>query len=424
VDPASSGDRASHAWQPLYSGADADELRDVVRAIAFSIAAGAGEPRSPTDLALFWAYAAGELEDDRVQAEYDAAIAALTRWIVAGASGPGLHGGLAGAGWVLAHVSEPGAAEPALEVIDRALLSRVEHWPPGSGYDLISGVVGLAVYFLERLRDSPAPLARRGLEQIVEQLGQTCHRSADGAAWHTRPELLPDWQRERWPGGYYDCGVAHGVAGVAAVLGKIAAAPAPPRDARELCMAGLAWLEARRGPPGAAGRYPSMVAPPTAGATGARSPARAAWCYGDPGVIAAQWTAWSSLGAPTATEVDAALTCLDRPIASSGVVDPGLCHGALGLAHLFNRFYQASRDQRFAAAARAWVRRGLDMRRPGGVGGFEAMVEVDHGAPPRWLPSADFLGGAAGIGLALLAVIRGDEPGWDRLLLCDVPPAG
>jgi hypothetical protein len=139
-------------------------------------------------------------------------------------------------------------------------------------------------------------------------------------------------------------------------------------------------------------------------------------------VIAARWCAWSALGAPAEAEREAALACIDRPLATTGVEDPGLCHGALGLAHLFHRFYRASGEPRFAAAARAWLGHGLDLRRPGGVGGFEALIEGEHGEPPRWRPSADFLGGAAGVGLALLAAIRSDEPGWDRLLLCDMAP--
>lgn len=399
-------------WQPLYRGAQAEAIRGVVRDIAAAIASGDGEHRAPADLALFWAYVAGAFDDEATQSQYDAAVANLIDWIASGSTTLRLHGGLAGGGWVLSHISEPGAADPALEVIDRALLLAIEDGRD-AGFDLIRGLTGFAVYFLERLH---APLARRALAGIVAQLERTCTRSGDGVAWWTDPDQLHDLQRQRWPNGGYDCGVAHGVPGVAAVLAKIAAVPDPPSGARALYAAALAWLDARRGPPTAAARYPSMVEHASS-ATG--SAARTAWCYGDPGVTAARWSAASALGLPIAADLQAALACIELPIATSGVVDAGLCHGAIGLAHLFHRFYQASGEPRFADAARAWFERGLAMRRPAGLGGFGAMVPQDRGEP-QWRPCADFLGGATGIALGLLAAIRDDEPGWDRLLLCDL----
>jgi hypothetical protein len=371
-------------WRPLYRGAEAEAIRQIVREVAAAIASGAGEQRRPADLALFWAYVAGELDDDDVQAEYDLAVARLIDWIASGSTTTHLHGGLAGGGWVLSHVSEPGAADPALEVIDEALLRAIEEGHAGGAFDLIGGIAGSAVYFLERLQASRAPLARRALTGIVRKLERTCTRTDEGVTWLTGPQLLSDWQRQRWPNGYHDCGVAHGVPGVLAVLAKIAAVPDLSSPARELYAAALAWLDARRGPATPSGRYPSMVEHATSAAA---SPSRAAWCYGDPGVIAARWSASSSLGLPTAADMHSALECIEHPAASSGVVDAGLCHGAIGLAHLFNRFYQASGVLRFADSARAWFERGLAMRRPHGLGGFESLVPQDDGAL-QWRPGS------------------------------------
>src|SRR5207249_5401263 len=94
----------------------------------------------------------------------------------------------------------------------------------------------------------------------------------------------------------------------------------------------------------------------------------------------------------------------------------GLCHGAVGLAHLCNRFYQASGDAAFAEAARTWFARTLAMRRPEGVGGFPAWRGDDG-----YKPIANLLEGATGVGLALAGAIAPTEPSWDRLLLCEVP---
>lgn len=102
------------------------------------------------------------------------------------------------------------------------------------------------------------------------------------------------------------------------------------------------------------------------------------------------------------------------------VVDAGLCHGALCLAHLWNRLWQATGATDLREAARRWYEIGLGMRSPEqGVGGFAAW-DVRVGLEPEWIADPGFLTGAAGVGLALLAVTSDLAPEWDRVLLLDL----
>ena len=117
--------------------------------------------------------------------------------------------------------------------------------------------------------------------------------------------------------------------------------------------------------------------------------------------------------------MDLALLAARRPPEETGVVDAGLCHGAAGLGHLFNRLYQATDEPKLADAARYWFGRALEMRSPGSAGaGFSALLEPHS---KLWRPEPGFLTGAAGVGLALLAATSDVEPAWDRLLLLSVP---
>jgi hypothetical protein len=103
-------------------------------------------------------------------------------------------------------------------------------------------------------------------------------------------------------------------------------------------------------------------------------------------------------------------------------VDAGLCHGAAGLAHLFNRMFQATGDPALGEAARGWYARTLDARRPGrGIGGIAARVSESDGGS-RWVADPGLLTGAAGVALALLAGVSSVDPAWDRLLLVSPPP--
>ena len=408
------------AWEPVLDDRLADEARAAVDAVIDDLGRLGPEQRRPSDEALFWAYAAGAFDDARTARCFDASIIALHAWLAAPLPSLQLYGGLAGAAWVLAHVSED--AGEFLDEVDRALIDVLrEPWP--AGHDLIKGLAGFGVYFLERLRTG-APAARPGVSRVVEALAATAEEQPEGATWLSHPDQLPPWQREVSPSGHYDVGVAHGVPGVIAFLGTVAALgdPEPAAgQARALCERAGRWVRARRLPPHPRGWFPSVLA------RDPREPerARTAWCYGDPGIAVALWSAAIRTGADPAEWRELALESARRPAELCGVVDASLCHGAAGLAHLCNRFFQASGDERFRQAARGWFERTLAMRRPGaGIGGFTGRRPrapgVDDAPVEQILP--DFLDGTIGVALALLAGVSHEEPGWDRLLLCDLPP--
>jgi hypothetical protein len=105
------------------------------------------------------------------------------------------------------------------------------------------------------------------------------------------------------------------------------------------------------------------------------------------------------------------------------VVDAGVCHGAAGLALVFDRLWQASGDDALRDAALFWARRTLAMHRPGeGVAGWRAYMPDLASGGHRWEADPGLLTGAAGIALALLACATEIEPRWDRFLLTSARP--
>ena len=109
---------------------------------------------------------------------------------------------------------------------------------------------------------------------------------------------------------------------------------------------------------------------------------------------------------------------LREPIDEAAVLDTGLCHGAAGAAHLFNRLWQATDDDAFARAAMRWFERTLEMRSALPLAGFPGRALTDN--VERWLPDGSLLNGAAGTGLVLHALITDAEPTWDRMILTDL----
>ena len=320
----------------------------------------------------------------------------------------GLFGGWAGIGWIVRHL---GAEDEFVErEVSRNTGAALDSWPRSFGYDLISGLVGVGVHFVERLPDEAAC---DGLVRILDELERTAVEVEGGVSWFTAADLLPEWQRKRAPQGYYNLGVAHGVPGVMWLLGKLCAHGVEADRARTLLEGSLRWLLAVHPDPGTPD-LPSWIAPGVR-----REPnRRLAWCYGPLGAAAVVWEAAREGGDSAGEEWGRTMSfaCAGVEPSESGNRDAALCHGAGGNAHIFHRLYRRTGDERFRQAALAWFGDALTYRKPGvGVGGFQAWAEVD--GEQGFVDDASFLGGSAGIGLALLAAITDTDPAWDRLLL-------
>ncbi|HYO16528.1 MAG TPA: lanthionine synthetase C family protein [Thermoanaerobaculia bacterium] len=417
----------NRGWQPLLTGAAAAAARDAVLAIAADLGSRlpedrsreAGQPfrsplaRGPAGTALFFAYA--HLADpDR--GWDDACLQAIRDALATTAAsdmGPGLFTGVTGVGWVLQHLDgllfetkeDPGAEVESALVQD--LARNRQRWPP----ELIGGLAGYGVYFLERL---PRASARQGVERVIDQLAGLAEERNDAIAWFTPARNVPPSQLESAPAGCYNLGVSHGVPGTIGFLAAAHRQGVAVAETRRLLDGAVRWLLAQRLPGGSAGVFPALVGPGIEPA-----PTRLAWCYGDPGIAAVLLSAARSLGREDWERE--ALACARHAAGRRGgdtrVVDAGLCHGAAGLGHLFHRLFRATGDETLREAALHWLQRTLEMRHPGsGPGGFQS-ADSDAAGRLTWTGDPGFLPGAAGIGLALLAALSPVEPEWDRLLL-------
>ena len=358
--------------------------------------------------ALFHAYAdMGNVcpdESDRCSAVIDAYLD-----VMPSEGHLGLYGGWTGLGWLTSHFD---VEEDVVGVhVDGLLSATLPTYPPKSGYDLISGLVGIGVYFIERL---PSESATRGLGLVLDALEAMSSETNGGTTWFTAPELLPAWQRERAPNGYYNLGVAHGVPGVCWLLAKLCIAGIQEERARILLCASLRWLRSTQPDPERA-ELPSWIAPGVA-----RQPnRRLAWCYGPLGTSAVALGAARAIGDRETIDWarTMALACAAILPEEAGIRDAGLCHGAAGNAQVFYRLARSECDARFSEAGQAWLRTTLDYWKPGaGIGGYQMWSDVGDNRQ-AWVDDGSFLTGSAGVGLALLAGMGDIEPEWDRLLL-------
>lgn len=299
-----------------------------------------------------------------------------------------LHAGFTGIAWAVEHLRSPGT-EDSNEAIDEALLEALSQ-PWRGDYDLVGGLVGIGVYALER------PRGLTLLERVVAQLSALAQHEPAGVSWYTAPPSKP-----------FNLGVPHGIPGVIALLGV--AGGRGMRQASQLVERAVEWLFAHDDKDG----FPVFAEPERK-----HPPARLSWCYGDAGIAAALLASGQAPDHATAL----ALRAARRSPEATGVVDAGLCHGAAGLGHLFNRMYQTTGEALLGDAARLWFTRALAMERPGqGLAGYQSWLPSDTGGM-AWAEDPSFLTGVAGIGLALLAATSERAPAWDRVLLASVSP--
>lgn len=351
--------------------------------------------------ALLFAYLAQERGDER---SLDRASTWLNHAVDAASAHAaprvGLERGLAGTGWIVDHVLamfESPSDEASIE-LDELLLAVLADASNPLDVELSGGIAGIGLYFLEgRSRAS----AREGLTRVLGALSERADVLPYGVAWRKPMATLSDEQRAAHPHGLYNLGVPHGVPGV---IGFLAMAWRDTRSdvAARLLDGAVHWLLRQAAPDGPV-RFPRMV---DAHAEPRAEWVRMGWCYGDLAVATTLLSAatcrdradWAS----AATDLAVGAAC--RSVEDAGVEDDRLCHGSAGIAHQFNRCWQASGHPALRAAAVDWFEHTLGRVVPSGSGGL--------------------LLGPPGLGLALLAAVGRVAPDWDRCLGISVAPEG
>jgi hypothetical protein len=333
----------------------------------------------------------------------------------------GLFAGLAGLGLAASCLSAGGRRyRRLLAGVDRALAARVPALAAAVGragghavheLDLISGLTGVGAYLLlRRARAGPAAALRVLLGSLVEVTGA----DPGGPRWRTPPAHLAPDERARYPAGYLNCGLAHGIPGPLAVLALALRAGVDLPGVGPAVARTADWLAAHRADGPAGPDWPNAVPLPDPGGPGLVAPGRAAWCYGGAGVAASLRLAGEALG--SARHRDLAAAALSAALARSGRApgthSPTFCHGQAGLLAITATFARATGDPGFRRTAAAMATELLDRFDPAAPLGYR---DLEAGGRPVDQPG--LLTGAPGVALALLGASSPAEPAWARLFL-------
>lgn len=408
----------SPIWRPILSGGERDRAMDVAMEIGTTLYDQGVDPAQPNanaEAALFLAYLSQVMKDPEVENTALLYLDTAIKGVAHARMTPSLFGGFTGVAWSMGQIREikpKSVSADSTSRVDEALTAYLSHRPWSDHYDLISGLTGIGIYAIEQY---PRGGSAKCIEYIVGHLDDLAQVQPDGIAWLTSPQFLSAELQAENPEGVFDTGAAHGIAGVISFIAQAYELGLQRAKCRRLLDGAVNWLLKRRLSKTSDSAFPNWISGGLDDVRGARS----AWCYGDPGISLAVITAALSVEQRTwlAEAVGVARQAARRSEARTGVVDAGICHGAAGLGHIYNRIFQLTGDETVGEAACRWLNIAIDMRQPKrGIAGYSTF-DMDMYGQVNWIDDSGFLTGVAGIGLVLLAACAPLEPRWDHILL-------
>ena len=317
--------------------------------------------------------------------------------------------GIAGIGWSIELLAKNGFleidSEETLSGLDNYLYKAMMYEINNSGhYDFLHGAIGIGTYFLSRVSN---PESRKYVEELIDKLEEKSQKDDDGARkWLS---ILTIETNDKG----YNLSLSHGISSIIIFLSKAIQMGIATEKATPLLNDSIRFLLKHRSTqPDATSFFPSWVKDDVVDKW-----SRLAWCYGDLGNALALLQAGRILGNKEWEQLAIQVFTLAagrRDLKQNMVVDAGLCHGAAGIMHVFNRAYQETHIELFKETTLYWAQNLLEMAvHEGGYAGYKAWHTEKYGG---WKCEPGLLEGITGIGLALIQLISDNDSTWDSSL--------
>ena len=311
-----------------------------------------------------------------------------------------LASGIAGIGWALEETGVNTEEDQCIE-IDECLIEllSVDHWQ--GEYELLYGLVGVGVYALSRMGQLSG---RKLCSLVVNHLQALAVESETQMFWRTPTGSV--FIRDNVPQPQIDLGVAHGNLGVLGLLQKLVEVEFEVEQTRPMLTKVLNFYSTIT--KGHESYLPSHL--------GGEHKSLLGWCYGDltSALLIIKSAKVLDSEAFYQFGIEVAQATLARKAEFEGLRDAALCHGAAGIALIYQRLFQETQIQAFNERRDYWCRKLLEQA--------EAEPELTglmakHKQTAEPFPGEGLLSGYAGIALSILSIVSPDCIGWDEFLL-------
>lgn len=294
--------------------------------------------------------------------------------------------------------------------IDEYLFAELEKYITANNYDFLHGAIGIATYFLYRYKYTHTPIICRALDLILKYIDTFKIEDHSGYKWVSKNLTKRKYE--------FNISLSHGMASILFFLSKFKESGYKhwgPINAEKLMTNTAKYIIAQKISSEIFNSYyPYLALESTTDLTGSRM----AWCYGDLGISLSLYRAGAVLN--NSEIIYEALSPLlysakNRfDLKSNGVFEAGLCHGAAGIAHIFNIMYRNTHETSFADASHYWMRQTIDLgNKDNGYCGYSVWLPMVN----SWGRSLGLLEGISGIGLALASYLYPEKKiEWDQFL--------
>lgn len=283
-------------------------------------------------------------------------------------------------------------------------------------YDLISGLTGVAVYLVTRASQGTTPPSLEAVLQTLVDLASTNQRGLFKLV--TPKEGITGFYstRSNFPHGMINCGMAHGLTGVLAVLSIATILGYEVPGIRTGVRTLAEWLKANADYETGIARWPAAVAVTEDGNLASTSGATMdAWCYGSLGILSALLLAGKALSADLYIEFATSTLCeilKERILRPDLNMSPTICHGLSGVLLVVLKFYKETQSKYLKEAAIVIFDQIISKFDAQHQYGFR---DIDHNGSA--VDDPQLLTGASGVALTLLAAVDPDNSHWTRMLL-------
>lgn len=329
---------------------------------------------------------------------------------------PTFCSGIAGVGWTMDVLSREefidSDNDELLSSLDSYLFQAMNMDIQKEYFDFLHGAMGYGYYFLKRYENTNSEelkdMYKTYLITLINGLQKSSIQEIDGSIW---------WQfdlkrKEGIKGG--NLSLSHGISSIINFLSRLVAYEDFRDLVSEMIHGAIKYVMCHKKKDlSQSAWYPSWILDEVP----EKSTSRLAWCYGDLGIAISLWKAGNALTNKAykkeALEVFKHAT-KRKDLKEASIHDAGFCHGACGVAHIYNVMYLETGEQLFKETADFWMDQLLKMAiHEDGDAGYKQW----RGDLTKWQNSENLLEGIAGIGLTMIAYLDGELTNWDECLL-------
>ncbi|MBV6485710.1 MAG: hypothetical protein KFKLKKLM_02299 [Flavobacteriales bacterium] len=327
-------------------------------------------------------------------------------------NGRTLYGGYTGILWLFQHYINIGFieynedAKSVFDVFDELIKKEFFVEKQIKNYDLLYGLLGYGVYFLER---NKLKNQVRVLNDVVSILDEISIKKEYGITWEDRFERKENKDKE-----LINLGFAHGVPSIIVFLSYVYKETGN-KEAVNLIHKAIDFLKYHELDTSKEScfSYNILNEQPD------KYPSRLAWCYGDLGIGYAILKSGVLISNPNYIKYgeEILLNLVGKTLQDevTGVKDAGFCHGASGIAHLLYKAFKYTNNISFYKSSEYWIEIALSMQDKDG--GYSRYHYSDNEKRWQYEPDNGLLEGASGVGLCLISHVISDELYWDSCFL-------